>query len=108
MGTAAKTLGQSKPAADTDTLLYTVPAATEAVISLFAANVSAVTESFRIGVVRSGNAIDWDRDALLYDVALNANSSTQLSGIALATGDKIYVRSGDGGVVFNAMGLETS
>ena len=108
MGTDGKILGQNKPAADTDVALYTVPAATEGLVSVFVCNVSAVLETFRVGTVKSGNALDWDRDAIMFDVPVNPNSTTQVTGLALGAGEAIHVRSGDGGVVFNAIGLETT
>jgi hypothetical protein len=58
MATAYKVLGQSNPAATTATALYTVPAATEAVVStIVICNQDAADATFRISVRPDGAAL---------------------------------------------------
>ena len=57
MATANKILGQSKPAAITNTTLYTVPGATQANINVFAANQGDAADQVRIAITKSGQAL---------------------------------------------------
>ena len=58
MPTTYKVLGQSNPSATTLTTLYTVPAATNAVVSsITVANLAATAATFRIAVRVAGSSI---------------------------------------------------
>jgi hypothetical protein len=89
---AYKVLGQSAPAATTNTDVYTVPSAKSAVISTIAlANRGASALTYRVAVRPAGAAIA-SQHYIAYDVTLPANSSDFLTiGVALATTDVLTV-----------------
>lgn len=103
-----KVLGQSAPADTNNANLYTVPAATSAVVStVHIANVTATAATARI-FVRIAGAAAGVGNALAYDVSIAANSLFALSeGITLGVGDIISVRSSTGAALtFTAFGSE--
>jgi hypothetical protein len=104
-----KVLGQSAPSATTDTALYTVPSATEAIVStIVACNRSASAKSYRIAVRPAGASID-NQHYIAYDVAIAANDSTALTlGITLDATDVITVRASTADLSFTAFGSEIS
>jgi len=107
MANAYKVLGQSAPAATTATALYTVPAATEAVIStIVIANRAATAGSFRLSV-RPNGAAQANQHYLAYDVPIAANDSTTLTlGITVDATDVITVYASSGDMSFNVFGSE--
>ena len=107
MATANKILGQSKPAATTNTTLYTVPASTQANVNVFVSNQAAGDDKVRVAVTKSGNALATS-NYLVYDTIIPPNSSLNLTGIALATGDFVTVYCTGGNCSFNATGIEIS
>lgn len=92
MPTTYKVLGQSAPAATTNTDVYTVPAATQAVISTIAVcNRAASAATFRIAIRPLGAAIA-NQHYIAYDVAIGASDSTNLTlGISLGATDVVTV-----------------
>ena len=104
---AYKVLGQSAPAATTATTLYTVPSATEAVVSTsVVANRAATAGSFRLSVRPNGTA-QANQHYLAYDVPIAANDSTTLTlGITLDAADVITVYASSADMSFNAFGTE--
>ena len=90
MPTTYKVLGQSAPAATTNTDLYTVPAATSAVIStLVVANRVGTSATYRIAIRPAGATIA-NQHYIAYDVAVGGGDSTTLTlGITLAATDVI-------------------
>ena len=109
MANVYKVLGQSAPAATTATALYTVPAATEAVIStIVIANRAATAGSFRLSV-RPNGAAQANEHYLAYDVPIAANDSTTLTlGVTVDATDVITVYASSGDMSFNVFGLEIS
>ena len=92
MAITYKTLGQVNPSATTPTTLYTVPAATSAVVStLVVCNQAATAATFRVSV-RVAALADTAKQYLYYDVALPANSTfTGTLGVTLAATDVVTV-----------------
>lgn len=106
MITTAKLVARGvKPAANTDTLLYTVPTAKQAEINLFICNQSAAAETARVSLTPSGLAAGAE-DVILQDTQIAANGGLQITGIALGAGDFITVRSSGGNISFVPTGLE--
>jgi glucose-6-phosphate dehydrogenase assembly protein OpcA len=107
MPTTYKVLGQSAPAATTNVNLYTVPAATSAVIStIVVANRAAVNDTYRIAIRPAGVTLA-NEDYIAYDVAVGANDSTTLTlGITLAATDIITIYAGTANLSFNVFGSE--
>lgn len=104
---AYKVLGQVKPAATTETTLYTVPADSQAVCStLSVTNMSASAGTFRIRIKVDGAAND-DKQYLAYDAPVDGNDMLLLTfGATLGDTDVISVYSSSGNVVFQLFGTE--
>lgn len=107
MAQTYKVLAQANPAATTLTAIYTVPAATAAIISsVIVANRSSSARTFRISVAVAGAADD-PKQYLAYDMNLPANDTIfLLLGVTLAATDvlKAYVSAQD--VAINVFGVE--
>ena len=101
-----KVLGQSNPLAATLTDAYTVPAATQTIIStIVIANRGAAT-SFRIAVRPAGAAIA-NQHYIAFDVAIGANETIALTlGVTLATTDVVSVFATLATLSFNIYGVE--
>jgi len=84
MATNYKVLGQSNPSATTATSLYTVPAATQAIVStITVCNQAATAATYRIAVRIAGAALAASQ-YVAYDVSLPANTSDTLTlGVTL-------------------------
>lgn len=109
MATTLKVLGQSAPAATTETTLYTVPASTSTVVSsLVVANRGAVADAFRVSVAVAGAATA-NKDYLFYDIPIAANDTFIATiGITLATTDVVRVYAGTTALSFSLFGQENS
>lgn len=85
-----KVLGQSAPSATTNTDVYTVPSATETVIStIVICNRANTAGTFRLAVRPNGTAIA-NQHYLAYDVPIAANDSTTLTlGITMDASDVV-------------------
>ena len=107
MSEARKVLGQSAPLAETLTGLYTVPGATEAVISTFTvANRSGTPTSFRMSVAPGGAGDDVEQ-YLYYDIAIPANESFAATlGLTLAATDVVRVYATLATLSFSLFGVE--
>jgi glucose-6-phosphate dehydrogenase assembly protein OpcA len=109
MATTYKVLGQENPAATTLTTLYTVPAATQAVVSsIVVANLTAVDATFRIAVRPAGASIA-DEHYVGYDITVGASDSTVLTmGITMEATDVLSVYGSTADITFQAYGSEIS
>lgn len=107
MATTYKVLGQSNPAATTATTLYTVPSATEAVVStIVIANLTATAATFRIAIRPNGAALA-NSQYIAYDITVGASDSTALTlGITLDAADVITVYGSTANLTFTAFGSE--
>lgn len=109
MPTVYKVLGQSAPSATTATTLYTVPAATSAVVSsIVIANRDTSSATYRISI-RPAGAVQANQHYIAYDVTVGASDSTVLTlGITLATTDVVTVYASTANLSFSAYGSEIS
>jgi glucose-6-phosphate dehydrogenase assembly protein OpcA len=109
MPTIYKVLGQSNPAATTLTTLYTVPSATNAVISsITVANLAATSATFRIAVRPAGASIA-NSQYIAYDITLGASDTTVLTmGVTMNATDVLSVYASSTTVTFSAFGSEIS
>lgn len=109
MPTNYKVLGQSAPSATTDTTLYTVPSATETIIStIVIANRAASAGSYRIAIRPNGATLA-NSHYVAFDVAIAANDSTALTlGITIDASDVVTVRASSADMTFTAFGSEIS
>lgn len=109
MATEYKVLGQSAPGATTATTLYTVPSATEALVSSVAVcNRSATAATYRISIRPAGATLA-NQHYLVYDSEVPANDTVIFTiGITLATTDVLEVYASAADLTFQAFGTEMS
>ena len=102
-----KVLGQIRPGAATEVGLYTVPAATQTVISQITANnVGTVnTELVTIAVVPGGGA-SATANRIISVFPLGPKESVVITGVTMDATDEIRVEGSGGGIVFHAYGQE--
>jgi hypothetical protein len=107
MATNYKVLGQSSPAATTETDLYTVPSATSTVASsVIVCNRSAVLSTFRISIAVGGGATS-NKDYIYYDLPIGANDTFIATiGVTLSATDKVKVYSSNTNLSFSLYGSE--
>jgi glucose-6-phosphate dehydrogenase assembly protein OpcA len=107
MPTVYKVLGQSAPSATSNTTLYTVPAATSAVVStIVVANRAATSATYRIAIRPAGATLA-NQHYIAYDVTVGASDSTTLTlGITLAATDVITVYGSTANLSFSVFGSE--
>ena len=105
-----KVLGQAHPAGTADTDLYTVPAATETIVStLTITNVTGTSANARVWA-RINGAATAHVNAIIYDAPIAANTTAAFTlGLTLDATDIISVRSSTGNTLtFQAFGSEIS
>ncbi len=102
-------LAQSAPSATTATPLYTVPAATTAVVSsIVIANRDASSATYRIAIRPDGATLA-NSQYIAYDVTVGASDSTVLTlGITMDATDIITVYASTANLTFSAFGSEIS
>jgi hypothetical protein len=109
MPTAYKVLGQSAPSATTNTTLYTVPSATETVISTVSVcNRSATAATFRIAVRPNGATLA-NEHYVVFDAAIAGNDTLFLTvGATADASDVVTVYGSTANLSFAAFGSEIS
>lgn len=106
MAESLKTLGQLAPSATTNTTLYTVPAASSAVVSTIAICNRGVSTNYRIAIRPAGATLA-DLHYIVYDNYVNQYDSVFLTlGITLAETDVITVYAGTANLSISAFGSE--
>jgi len=109
MATTYKVLGQIEPSAASTTTVYTVPSATQAVVStITACNQGVASANVRIAVRPNGEVLA-DKHYVAYDVTLGAGQTAAFTiGITVDAADVIDVRASTATVSFNVFGTEIS
>lgn len=107
MATTYSTLGQSNPAAVTQTTLYTCPASTQTVVSsLVVCNQGAATATYRLAIRKNAAVLDASM-YIVYDATIAANSTTAYTlGITVDATDLITVYASTATMSFTAFGSE--
>ena len=107
MATSYRVLGQPAPSATTATTLYTVPTATQSVIStVVVCNRNTTSGTFRIAVRPDGEALA-NQHYIAYDVAIAANTFIAITiGMTMRASDVITVYASSGNFSFSAFGSE--
>ena len=101
-----KVLGQSAPAATTNTDLYTVPGGASAVCSTLAICNRGVSTTIRVAVRPAGATLA-NQHYIVFDTALNQNDTMLLTlGISLAATDVVTVYAGTANTSFSLFGVE--
>jgi glucose-6-phosphate dehydrogenase assembly protein OpcA len=109
MATVYKVLGQSAPAATTAADVYTVPSATEAVVSsITVANRDTNAATFRIAIRPNGDTIA-NQHYIAYGATVPASDTITFTlGITLDAADVITVYASSANLSFNVFGSEIS
>ena len=109
MPTIYRVLGQSAPAATTNTDIYTSPAATQTVIStITVANRGATAATFRIAIRPAGSAIA-NLHYIAFDATVAANDATNLTlGVTLAATDVVTIYASNTNLSFSLFGSQIS
>jgi hypothetical protein len=107
MATTYKVLGQINPTANTATTLYTVPAATQTVVSTIAVcNQAATASTFSLAVQPAGTAIT-AKHYLNYQTPIPGNDTITITiGLTLGNTDVISANVGSGSISVHAYGSE--
>jgi len=103
-----KVLGQSAPAANATVNIYTVPAATQAIVSsiVITNRNAAANATYRIAVQPAGAAIA-NQHFIAYDSTVTALDSIALSlGVSMGNTDVLSVYSGNANISFSVFGVE--
>ena len=112
MATSYKVLGQSNPAATTETTLYTAPTSpsTSTVVStIMVCNQASAAATYRIAVRPAADASTAAKHWIVYGATVGGSDSTALTlGVTLAAGDVIRVYSSTATMSFSAYGSEIS
>lgn len=109
MANAYKVLAQSAPDATTATDVYTVPSATETVIStIVICNRAGTAGTFRLSI-RPDGATQANQHYIAYDVPLAANDSTTLTlGVTMDASDVLTAYCSSADMSVNVFGAEVS
>lgn len=106
MATTYKVLGQSNPAATTNTTLYTAPSATSTVCSTLAVCNQSTSTTFRVAVRPAGAALA-AQHYIIYDNYVEQFDTVFLTlGITLAATDVVTVYAGTANLSFSLFGSE--
>jgi hypothetical protein len=107
MSEVKKILGQSNPAATTETTLYTVPDSKGAVISsIVVCNRDGANKTIRISISYGGVATT-NKDYIAYDYSMGAHETKEYKiGITLSNADIIRVYASTTDLSFNCFGAE--
>ena len=107
MANAYKVLAQSAPSATTATDVYTVPSATESVIStIVIANRGTSAGTYRLSV-RPNGAAEATLHFIAYDVPISASDSVTLTlGITLDAADVVTAYCSSADMSINVFGTE--
>ena len=99
-------LASVRPAATTETVLYTVPAAKKAIVNIYAVNVNTfVPAKIRLGIQAISGAFA-SKDYEIYDLELAQNEFWERTGIPLSSGQSIRIYTDLATVNFHVNGLE--
>lgn len=108
MATTYKVLGQSNPAATTETTLYTVTASTSGIVSTIAVcNQASTAATYRIAVRPTADASTAAKHYIVYGATVPASDSVMLTvGLTLAASDKILIYASSATLSFSVFGSE--
>ena len=107
MATTYKVLGQVNPAYETATTAYTVPSATQTVIStITVCNLGPAPTSYRIAIRPDGATLE-NKHYIAYDASIAPQETQTLTlGITIDAADVVTVFAGTATLAFNLFGSE--
>jgi hypothetical protein len=107
MPTAYKILGQSSPVANTTANVYTVPSATQAVVStIVICNRGTANASYHIAAQANGATLS-NSHYIAFNSAVSSNDSIALTiGLTLSATDVLSVNASSNTITFSVFGSE--
>jgi hypothetical protein len=107
MAKSYKVLGQSNPSATSATTLYTVPSATQTVVSsITICNLAATDATYRIAIRPDAETLE-NKHYISYDSTIPANDTIGLTlGVTADAADVVTVYASTASVSFNIFGSE--
>lgn len=109
MANTYKVAGQVTPVANTDTVLYTVPATKQFVsssINICNRSLNGDPDIFRIAIVPVGDTLS-NKHYIYYDAFIDIRKTLhKVIGISLQPGDQVIVRAGTANLSFSLFGSE--
>ena len=107
MAKSYKVLGQSNPSATSATTLYTVPSATQTVVSsITICNLAATDATYRIAIRPDAEELA-NKHYISYDSTIPANDTIGLTlGVTANAADVVTVYASTASVAFNIFGSE--
>jgi hypothetical protein len=107
MAKSYKVLGQSNPSATSATTLYTVPSATQTVVSsITICNLAATDATYRIAIRPDAETLA-NKHYISYDSTIPANDTIGLTlGVTANAADVVTVYASTASVAFNIFGSE--
>jgi len=103
--TLPRIFGQQKPAAMTETNLFSVSLTNQAQFSIFVCNQSNVIDYFTIALIPYGTN-EVGASYITYQTPLSGNSIFSISSLDLNSGDRVNVASVNGTTSFTATGID--
>lgn len=97
-------LGQSSPAATTNTTVYTVPAATTATFNVSIVNTASTTTTVRLAIAATGTPAA--SEYLEYDTILPPNGVLERSGMVAGATENVVVYASATGLSVSVYGYE--
>lgn len=97
-------LGQAAPAATTNTVVYTVPAATVTVATISITNTTAYSIVVRLAVASSGTPTT--SEYIEYDTVIAENGVLERSGIVMNATEAVVVYASSAGLSVSVYGYE--
>ena len=109
MATTYKVLAQSAPSATTNTDVYTVPSATQVVISTVTiCNRTSTSATYRIAIRPDGATIA-NQHYIAYDAPISGNDTVALTlGLTADAADVFTIYASNANLSFNLLGSEIS
>ena len=99
-------LGQAAPAALTNTVVYTVPAATVGVVTISITNTTLTPISTRLAIASSGTPTT--SEYIEYDTIISGNAVLERSGIVMNATEAVVVFATSAGLAVSVFGYEES
>lgn len=99
-------LGAVTPTANTDTLVYQVPASTSASLAITVCNTNTASSNIRISIENSSAVGIASTNCVEYETTVSSNSVLERGGIVLGSQQKLFCRSSVANVNFIVYGYE--
>jgi len=100
-------LAKSNPAAETGTLVYTVPAGYYASISVNIMNSSGSAGQYNLAILNSGDTTPVLSDYIEYQMIVEPTNVVERVGLVLSAGQSVYIYSLTSSLLVNVYGYET-